>query len=306
MRLHSANSMLHKRSFFLPLIFIVSFVLPGLESLAQPASQDQYIRKTAMITMRDGIRLHTVIFTPKNHIEKLPFLFLRTPYGVDDYPSPEKNQYVKDMAAEGYIFVYQDIRGRYLSEGKFEMQRFNRNKKDLKAIDESSDTYDTIDWLLANEENNNGKVGMYGISYDGWTTVMGAIDPHLALKAVSEQATPADMFLGDDFHHNGAFRLSYGFEYAFMEEASKTDSLFPFNFYDTYEWYLRLGPLSNVNDKYFFRTLKSWNDFSEHPNYDSFWQKQALSARLDSPRLLHHECGRLVGSGRFLWSSKSV
>jgi putative CocE/NonD family hydrolase len=221
------------------------------------------------------VKLHTVIFTPKNQTEALPFLIERTPYGVNDYPSPEKNGYVKDMADDGYIFVYQDIRGRYLSEGKFEMQRFTRNKKDATAIDESTDTYDTIDWLLKNVANNNGKAGMYGISYDGWTTVMGAIDPHPALVAVSEQATPADMFLGDDFHHNGAFRLSYGFEYAFMEEATKTDSLFPFDKYDTYEWYLKLGPLSNVNKKYFFNKLPSWNDFVNHPNYDTFWQKQS-------------------------------
>ena len=252
---------------------------------SQPGGEDKYKRQEAMISMRDGVRLHTVIFIPMTSEGKLPILMSRTPYGVNDNPSPEKNQYVKDMAEDGYIFVYQDIRGRYLSEGKFEMQRFARNHKDPKAIDESSDTYDTIDWLLANIANNNGKVGMLGISYDGWTTVMGAVDPHPALVAVSEQATPADMFLGDDFHHNGAFRLSYGFEYAFMEEATKTDSLFPFDRYDTYEWYLKLGSLSNVNKKYFHNRLPSWNDFESHPNYDTFWQKQGLSSRLDSPRV---------------------
>lgn len=248
-------------------------------------SADKYKKQDVMIPMRDGIKLHTVIFTPIEQKEPLPFLLERTPYGINDYPSPEKNTYVKDMADDGYFFVYQDIRGRYLSEGKFEMQRFTRDKKDPKAIDESTDTYDTFDWLLKNIPNNNGKSGMYGISYDGWTAVMGAIDPHPSLVAVSEQATPADMFLGDDFHHNGAFRLSYGFEYAFMEEASKTDTLFPFNVYDTYEWYLKLGPLSNVNKKYFFNKLPSWNDFTKHPNYDDFWQKQALVTRLDSPRV---------------------
>jgi uncharacterized protein len=252
---------------------------------AQTEPADQYNRKDVMITMRDGIRLNTVVFTPKNQNGALPFLLLRTPYGVSESISPEKNNYVKDMAQEGYIFVYQDIRGRYLSEGKFEMQRFNRDKRDPKAIDESTDTYDTFDWLLKNIPNNNGKAGMYGISYSGWTTVMGAIDPHPALKAVSEQASPADMFLGDDFHHNGAFRLSYGFEYAFMEEASKTDSLFPFGMYDSYDWYLKLGPLSNVNKKYFFSKMPSWNDFVNHPNYDKFWQDQALMKRLDSPRV---------------------
>jgi putative CocE/NonD family hydrolase len=264
------------------LLFISFFTIQ--RNFSQPVD-DKYSRQEVMIPMRDGIKLHTVIFIPKNETAALPFLLTRTPYGVNDVPSPEKISYVKDMAEDGYIFVYQDIRGRYLSEGKFEMQRFNRNKKDPKAIDESTDTYDTFDWLLKNIANNNGKAGMYGISYDGWTTVMGAIDPHPALVAVSEQATPSDMFLGDDYHHNGAFRLSYGFEYAFMEEATKTDSLFPFDNYDTYEWYLKLGPLSNANKKYFFGRLPSWNDFTNHPNYDDFWKKQSTPYRLDSPRV---------------------
>jgi putative CocE/NonD family hydrolase len=260
-------------------------ILPRAYSQASVAPDDKYDRKEAMIPMRDGVKLHTVIFTPKGQTEALPFLLERTPYGVGDYPSPEKIAYVKDMAEEGYIFVYQDIRGRYGSEGQYVMQRFRRERKDPKAIDESTDTYDTFDWLLRQVPNNNGKGGMYGISYNGWTTVMGAIDPHPALKAVSEQATPADMFLGDDFHHNGAFRLSYAFEYAFMEEISKVDSLFPFSNYDTYEWYLRLGPLSNVNKNYFFNKLPSWNNFVLHPNYDDYWKKQALAQLLDSPRV---------------------
>ncbi|MEP6749094.1 MAG: CocE/NonD family hydrolase, partial [Bacteroidota bacterium] len=262
------------------LLIICNFCF--LVSFAQKAA-DKYNRMEILIPMRDGIKLNTVIFTPKDQSDPLPFLLSRTPYGVSGNESPEKDQYTKDMADDGYIFVFQDIRGRYKSEGKFEMQRFTRNKKDPNAIDESTDTYDTFDWLLANIKNNNGKAGMYGISYDGWTAVMGALDPHPALVAVSEQATPADMFLGDDFHHNGAFRLSYGFEYAFMEEASKTDSLFQFGNYDTYSWYLKLGPLSNVNKKYFHNKIPSWNDYVNHPNYDLFWQKQGLAARLDSP-----------------------
>jgi predicted acyl esterase len=112
-------------------------------------------------------------------------------------------------------------------------------------------------------------------------TVMAMLDPHPALKAVSEQATPADMYLGDDFHHNGAFRLSYGFEYAFELEASNVDTSFQFDKYDTFEWYIKLGPLSNANEKYFHGKLPTWNDFVSHPNYDSFWQEQALTARLN-------------------------
>ena len=251
----------------------------------QNASQSGYDRREVLIAMRDGIRLNTVIFSPKNRVDSLPFLFRRTPYGVSDAPGPDQTTYVKDLADDSYIFVYQDIRGRYKSEGTFEMQRFSRNPTDPKAIDESTDTYDTIEWLLKNVPNHNGRVGMYGISYDGWTTVMGAIDPHPALKAVSEQATPADMYLGDDFHHQGAFRLSYGFEYAFSEEASKKDTLFPFNTYDTYDWYLRLGPLSNVNKTYFRDKIPTWNDFVAHPNYDAFWKKQALVSRITKPKV---------------------
>lgn len=263
--------------------FSVSYLLVFFFQLSY--SQVTYDRQELMITMRDGTKLNTVIFSPKGINEKVPFLLLRTPYGVSDRPMPDKNTYVKDMAVDGYIFVYQDIRGRYKSEGQFEMQRFTRDKKNEKAIDESTDTYDTIDWLLKNIPNNNGKAGMYGVSYDGWTTVMGAIDPHPALIAVSEQATPADMWLGDDFHHNGAFRLSYGFEYAFMEEAGKTDSLFPFGRFDLYDWYLNLGPLSTVNSRYFHGNIPTWNNFVSHPNYDLFWQKQGLASRLDSPRV---------------------
>ncbi|WP_461115210.1 CocE/NonD family hydrolase [Spirosoma jeollabukense] len=254
-----------------------------MPSIAQAPSS--YERREVLIRMRDGVRLNTVIYTPKTSKEPVPFLLTRTPYGVSETDSPDRIPYVKDMADDGYIFVYQDIRGRYKSEGTFEMQRFSRNKEDPKAIDESTDTYDTIDWLLANVPNNNKKVGMYGISYSGWTTAIAAIDPHPALVAVSEQATPSDMFLGDDFHHNGAFRLSYGFEYAFMEEATKTDSLFPFPSYDTYDWYLKLGPLSNVNKLYFKEKLPTWNDFVKHPNYDRFWQKQSLISRIDSPKI---------------------
>ncbi|MDB5032616.1 CocE/NonD family hydrolase [Mucilaginibacter sp.] len=278
---------------FTKISIIATLTLATANLFAQHVSpDDKYNRKEVMIPMRDGIKLHTIVFTPKNQSEKLPFLMLRTPYGVNKYPSPEKSEYVKDMAEDEYIFVYQDIRGRYLSEGKYEMQRFSRDKKDTKSIDEASDTYDTIDWLLKNIPENNGKAGMYGISYDGWTSIIAAADPHPALKAVSEQATPSDMFMNDDLHHNGAFRLSYAFEYAFMEEISKTDSLYRFGNYDTYDWYLKLGPLSNINKKYMHGILPSWNAYTKHPDYDDYWKRQAVTARLDYPRLaIQHVSG---------------
>jgi putative CocE/NonD family hydrolase len=241
----------------------------------------KYIRQEVMINMRDGVKLYTVIYKPATSTEKLPILFTRTPYDASEFIEPSENEYVLPMAKEGYIFVNQDIRGHYKSEGKYVMMRPSY-PKGRAGTDESTDAYDTIDWLVKNIKNNNGKVGMYGISYDGWTAIMSTIKPHKALVAVSEQASPADMYMGDDFHHNGAFRLSYGFEYAYSQEAAKTFTDYKFPTYDTYDWYLKLGPLSNINDKYIHNMLPTWNDFVKHPNYDAFWQKQAVSNQLDT------------------------
>ena len=238
-----------------------------------------FVKTDVMIPMRDGVKLHTEIYAPRNASEKLPLFLTRTPYGLgdDDAGYSRLLGLYREMFADGYIFVMQDIRGRYGSEGQFVMARAPRDRKDPKSIDEGTDTYDTIDWLVKNVPGNNGRAGEAGISYGGWLTAMSLIEPHPALKAVSEQATPADMFLGDDFHHNGAFRLSYGFEYAAMMETGKTNFQFQFDKYDTFEWYLGLGPLSNANKLYFHGTLPTWNDFVAHPNYDAFWQKQAFA-----------------------------
>src|ERR1019366_3254158 len=165
----------------------------------------------------------------------------RTPYGAMADEKDLRARYAHPIA-DGYIFAFQDIRGRFTSEGQFVMQRQVRDKRDPKASDESTDTYDTIQWLLDNVKGHNGRAGILGISYGGWLTTMALLDPHPALKAVSEQASPADMFLGDDFHHNGAFRLSYGFEYAALLETSKeTNTNFAFDRADTYQWYLTLA-----------------------------------------------------------------
>jgi putative CocE/NonD family hydrolase len=246
--------------------------------VGDPAAR--FAKTEAMIAMRDGVRLNTATYAPKDLKDPLPIILVRTPYGITGAAASFR-AYLKDMADDGYIFAFQDIRGRYLSEGQFVMSRPPRDKSDPKAIDESTDTFDTIDWLLKNVPNNNGRVGMLGISYGGWLTVMGMLDPHPALKAVSPQASPADMFLGDDFHHNGAFRLSYGFEYVAMMETSKTNFNFKFDRKDTFEWYLKLGALSNANAKHFQGKLPTWNDFVAHPNYDDFWRKQAFDPYLD-------------------------
>jgi uncharacterized protein len=250
------------------------------QQLAASVSSSELFNKTdAMIPVRDGVKLHTEIYAPKNARGLLPLFLTRTPYGLKDDEDGFSRMLAlySDMFADGYIFVFQDIRGRYASEGKFVMQRAPRDRKDSHSIDEATDTYDTIDWLLKNIPGNNGRVGQAGISYDGWLTAVTLIEPHPALKAVSEQASPADMFLGDDFHHNGAFRLSYGFEYAAELETGKTNFQFQFDKYDTFEWYLLLGPLSNANKLYFHGALPTWNDFVGHPNYDAFWKKLAFA-----------------------------
>lgn len=253
------------------------FILTFLACTTLAYSQESLFTKSdAMIPVRDGVKLHTVIFTPKDQTGPLPILFERTPYGATDDEHELRGRY-GELADDGYIFAFQDIRGRFKSQGEFVMQRPVRDKTNPKAVDESTDAYDSIDWMVKNLKGNNGRVGMMGVSYPGWLVTMALLDPHPALKAASEQATPADMFLGDDFHHNGAFRLSYGFEYAALLESSKeANTNFAFDRADTYQWYADLGVLSNVNERYFHGKMPTWNDFVNHPNYDEFWQKMAF------------------------------
>ncbi len=248
----------------------------------QPENKpDVFVRQEVMVPMRDGVHLQTVVFIPRKMAAPLPFLIMRTPYGV---PQDEKNLVESgsfdELIADGYIFVFQNIRGRFKSEGTFVMQRPPRDKGDPKSIDEGTDAYDTIDWLLKNVPNNSGKVGIWGISYPGWLVTQALLEPHPALKAASEQASPDDMFINDDFHHNGTFRLSYGFEYsALLETAKEANTDFKFDDYDTYEWYLGLGALSNANARYFHGKLPTWNDFVNHPNHD-FWKHHAVTTYL--------------------------
>ena len=249
--------------------------LTARQTAPVPDPAAAFIVRGEMIPARDGVKLFTKIFTPKNQSGPLPIVFRRTPYGIDGAASSFV-RYYKALADEGYIFVFQDIRGKFKSEGEFVMQRPARTPGDTKSLDEGTDTYDTIEWLLKNVPQNNGRVGMLGVSYDGWTTIMGAIEPHPALKAISPQASPADMWLGDDFHHNGAFRLSYAFEYATMMESGKDVKNFEFDRYDTFDWYLSLGPLSAVNRKYLRETIPTWNDYVRHPDYDQFWKRQTM------------------------------
>jgi putative CocE/NonD family hydrolase len=268
------------------LLLIPAWRPDGARAQSDAARQaaERFTVREEMIPMRDGVRLHTRIFVPRDQREPLPFVMNRTPYGVGGAEGRFVT-FFKALAEEGYIFVFQDIRGKYGSEGTFVMQRPARAPADTKALDEGTDTYDTIDWLLKNVPLNNGRVGMLGVSYDGWTTIMGALEPHPALRAISPQASPADMWLGDDFHHNGAFRLSYGFEYAVMMESGKESRQFAFDRYDTFDWYLALGPLASVNAKYLHGKMPTWNDFVAHPDYDAFWQRQTLVPYLRSVKV---------------------
>jgi len=264
------------------LVALIVIVFPALVR-AQSEAPDPPVgfdKIEQMIPMRDGVKLHTIIYVPKSHTGSLPILFNRTPYGIDGMYRVFPSGILKELIDDPFIFAFQDIRGRFKSEGQFVMLRPLRDASNAKAIDETTDTYDTIDWMIKNVPNNNGRVGMFGTSYPGWLVVMAVLEPHPALKAVIEEATPADMFLGDDFHHNGAFRLTYGFEYCYALETSNLTSNFKFDRYDTYQWYLQLGPLSNVDEKYFHGKLPTWNNFVSHPNYDEFWQQQALVNQL--------------------------
>ena len=265
------------KKIFLSLLFISTVLLVAH---AQTDTITRYKKTSAMIPMRDGVKLYTVILSPVDAKIPMPVLIQRTPYGAA-IPLPDDTTFAASLfndvlAKEGYIFVFQDIRGKYKSEGAMQIHQPLVHAMQKGAIDESTDTWDAVDWLIKNVPNNNGKAGIYGISYPGWLALVGAVDPHPALKASSEQACMGDLFLGDDFHHNGAFRLSYGMEYSYEVEFDKTtDSDFPFPQYDLFDWYLKLGPLKNVNAKYFHNKIPTWNSFIQHPSYDAYWQKNS-------------------------------
>ncbi len=237
---------------------------PAIQSLVA------FEKREEMIKTRDGVRLHTLIFTPRSHAEPLPIMMSRTPYGIGQSTSDGINRRYNDLVKDGYIFVLQDIRGRYGSEGQFLMNRPMRNKKDPKGIDESTDTYDTIDWLIKNVPGNNGKVGILGVSYDGWLAAVATIDAHPALKASSPQAPMTDTWLGDDFFHNGAFRQSYGYEYVKAMETSKEDTDVSFD-KDAYDWYLGMGSLGRITELNAGK-FPTWNAFVAHPSYDDYWK----------------------------------
>lgn len=239
---------------------------------------ENFEKREYMIAMRDGVRLNTLVFRPMSTTEKAPIILHRTPYGVKDFDSQAINRHHKELVKDGYIFVLQDIRGRYKSEGQFVMLQPPRDKKVSNATDETTDAYDTIEWLVKNVENNNGRVGILGTSYDGWLAAMATIEPHPALRAASIEAPMTDTFLGDDFFHNGAFRQSMGYEFLKVFESTKEMTSFKFDG-DSFDWYQNQKTLSQITAQ-FAGKVPTWDAFVAHPNYDDYWKARALQRHL--------------------------
>ena len=253
--------------------------------------RDNYKKQEIYIPMRDGIKLFTQIYSPLDNTRDYPILLFRTPYSVRPYGT-EKENYKTQLGPtrqydiEGFIFVSQDVRGKQMSEGDFvNMTPHIQNKTDKNDVDESSDTWDTIDWLINNLENHNGKVGQLGISYPGFYTIAGAIDTHPNLVAISPQAPVADWFF-DDFHHHGAFFLTHSFNFISRfsqprhELTKERNPGFTYSTDDGYNFFLEIGSLKNINTKYFDDSLDLWNDMIAHPNYDDYWQSRNILPHL--------------------------
>jgi putative CocE/NonD family hydrolase len=271
-----------KKTFFTPFLFIVAFVF-SQEKTANYVSEN-YTKKEVRIKMRDGAELFTSIYSPKDTSKKYPIIMQRTPYDCAPYGEDKFKKSIgpsETMMKEGYIVVYQDVRGRYMSDGLYDnMRAYVPNKKSKNDIDEASDTYDTIDWLVKNVENNNGNVGTWGISYPGFYASYSLLSNHPALKAVSPQAAISDFFF-DDFHHNGAYLLSYWkVTPLFGPQKNKltTEDWFKFpniGTNDDYQFFLDAGPLVNL-DKYYDKSNEFWQQLKDHSSYDEFWQKRGI------------------------------
>ncbi|MFH0841695.1 MAG: CocE/NonD family hydrolase [Bacteroidota bacterium] len=249
---------------------------------SQEALKKIYDKKEVYISMRDGIRLFTSIYTPKNTSVKHPILMNRTPYNIEPGGADNFNFFIQGYSRyvdEEYIMVFQDVRGKFMSEGVYEdIRPVIPEKRSDEDTDETTDTWDTVEWLVKNVENNNGSVGIFGISYPGFYSTMGIINAHPAVKAVSPQAPVTAWFIGDDFHHNGAFFLldCFPFYYSFGQprrEPSRTGSpRFRWPVPDNYEFFMSLGAIKNIAPEYFGDSIKFWNDAFAHPNYDDFWK----------------------------------
>lgn len=277
----------------------LSLLLLSLATFGFRAAQDDaavkasYDKTEQMLVMRDGVKLFTSIYTPKDRSRTYPIMLYRTPYSVSPYGADDFKTSLGPspwFQTEKYIFVYQDVRGKFMSEGEFVNVRPHRTAKGPREIDESTDTFDTIEWLVKNVPNNNGRVGMWGISYPGFYVSVGMIDAHPALKAASPQAPVSDWFLGDDFHHNGAFFLPHAFNFfsSFgqprLQPTTEFAPRFSHGTQDGYDFFLRLGPLPNADKLHLKGQVAFWNELMAHPNYDDFWKARSTMQYLKNIR----------------------
>ncbi len=267
----------------------------GVQDEAPPPSYKGplYVRSELMIPVRDGVQLHTVMYRPRNSANTgapLPFLLQRTPYGVCYETAHSLETGKPELAASGYIFLCQDIRGRYGSGGQFVMNRAMVPHGAKTDVDESTDAYDTVDWLLKNVPNNAGKVGVLGISYPGFLAMMAGVDAHPAVKAISPQAPMTDVWLGDDFFHNGAFRESYGFDYVQELEAQKTNGTVSRK-EDQYNFLLKHVNFAGAAGAAGMANLPTAQRFLNEPTYTKFWQDMAVQKRLGRPEVPTLEVG---------------
>jgi len=296
------------RSFF---AFVI-VMLAAVSTLAQNKAdtppdfnvKEHYTKYEYRIPMRDGVRLFTAVYVPKDSSQRYPFLLNRTPYSVGPYGVDNYRKHLgpsNDFDKSGYIFVMQDVRGRWMSEGTFvESRPHIDNKKSNKDVDDASDTYDTIEWLSKNIPNNNGNAGIWGISYPGFYTSAGIIDSHPALKAASPQAPMTDLFMGDDAYHGGAFMLAANFDfYTFFtpqnhpQTPPKTETSFDYGTQDGYQFYLGVGPIGNLS-RYLGSNGALWDDQVHHDTYDNYWKARNLA-----PHMKNVHCAVLTVGGWF-------
>jgi len=273
-------------------LLLLALVLLGGRLHSQTAADAAYVKEhydksEITVPMRDGKKLFTVIYSPKDQSKKYPVLLNRTPYTVSPYGQNYKKSLgsFPAMMHDGYIFVYQDVRGKWMSEGDFEDVRPTNLSKDKKAIDESTDTYDLLEWLSKNLKNYNGKAGLYGISYPGFYSTAALVKPHPSLKAVSPQAPVTDWFIGDDFHHNGVLFLQDAFTFMSTFGVPRPKPITPDEFNssihitenDKYQFFLEAGTARELKETYFGDSIQFWNDLFQHPHYDDFWKSRVVT-----------------------------
>lgn len=268
-------------------LILLLFVFHSCITKSKNWLEENYVKEQFRIEMRDGIKLHTSVYSPIDKSEKYPILIWRTPYSTAPYDEGFYTRMQEYIAKEGYILVYQDVRGRFMSEGKYDNMRPYLSNKTEDQTDETTDTYDTIEWLINNVPNNNGNVGIWGISYPGFYAALSTMESHPALKAVSPQAPIANWFIGDDMHHHGAFTLLLNFNF-FKVFGIEPDTLYKtwpkdpdYVSPDAYTFFKELGPIKNVNEKYFNFERPFWNEIVKHGSYDEFWQSRNTLQHFD-------------------------